>query len=281
MRANLVALILAAAPLGAEPVRIDISDAHVVGVSGIEVTRHGAGFVAVSDAGWFLEGTLVREAGVLSGGQVTAVRPIIGQNGFPVRARQVGDWSDAEGLALVQDGTIYVSFERWARVARHKSTTAPGEWIKDHADFVGFDDNRQLEAVAVDQNGQVYVMPEVAAGSAGFPMYRLDPGGWVIAGHIPASDGFSLVGADFGPDGMLYILERKLVFATWWQSRLQRYDPAARALQVVWAPGADEFGNLEGLSVWQSPEGLRATMVSDNNGTPGVPTEIVELPLTE
>ncbi|MEO1194636.1 MAG: esterase-like activity of phytase family protein [Pseudomonadota bacterium] len=281
MRADLVALILAAGAAGAEPVRIDISAPHVVGVSGIEVTPDGARFIAVSDAGWFLEGHLSREDGVLTGGEVTRVRPIIGQNGFPVRARRVGDWSDAEGIALLPDGTIYVSFERWARVARYQSTTAAGEWIKDDPDFATYAENRQLEAVAVDASGTIYTMPEVAVGAAGFAMYRLDRTGWVVAGHVPASDGFSLVGADFGPDGMLYLLERKLVFATWWQSRVQRFDLATGALELLWAPGANDFGNLEGISVWQAEDGLRATMVSDNNAAPGVPTEIVEIRLTD
>ncbi|MEM9852027.1 MAG: esterase-like activity of phytase family protein [Pseudomonadota bacterium] len=281
MRTNLVALILGVTPVAAEPVRIDISAPHVVGVSGIEITDNGEGFIAVSDAGWFLEGTLTRKAGILSGGEVTKVRPIMGQNGFPVRARRVGDWSDAEGLALLPDGTIYVSFERWARVARYQNTTASGEWIKDHADFATFDDNRELEAVAVDAVGQVYAMPEVQTDPAGFQIYKLDSDGWVEAGHIPASDGFALVGVDFGPGGTLYILERKLVFATWWQSRVQRYDMATGGLEVLWQTDPNEMGNLEGISVWQGPDGLRATMVSDNNGTRGVPTEIVEIRLTQ
>ena len=281
MRANLVALLLGATPVAAEPVRIDISAPHVVGVSGIEITDGGEGFIAVSDAGWFLEGTLTREAGILSGAEDTNVRPIIGQNGYPVRARRVADWSDAEGLALLPDGTMFVSFERWARVSRYSTQTGPGGWIKDHVDFTTFADNRELEAVAVDLDGVVYTMPEVETDPAGFPMYRLDSEGWVVADHIPASEGFSLVGADFGPNGMMYILERKLVFATWWQSRVRRFDPATRQLKILWAPEADIFGNLEGISVWEAPDGLRATMVSDNNGTDGVATEIVEMRLTE
>lgn len=281
MRTNLVALIFAGGAAVAEPAVIEITESHVVGVSGLEVTDDGAGFIAVSDAGWFLEGTLTRDRGVLAGGEVNSVRPIIGQNGFPVRARRVGDWSDAEGLAVLPDGTLFVSFERWARVTRYPTQTDPGEWIRDHPEFRGFEDNRQLEAVAIDASGTVYTMPETAIGPAGFPIYRLEASGWVQSGHIPASDGFALVGADFGPDGLLYILERKLVFATWWQSRVQRFDLATGNLEVLWAPRPDTYGNLEGLSVWQAGDGLRATMVSDNNATRGVPTEIVEIRLTD
>ena len=58
MRANPVALIvLLAAPVAAEPVRIDISTESVIGLSGIEVSADGTGFLAISDRGWFVEGT--------------------------------------------------------------------------------------------------------------------------------------------------------------------------------------------------------------------------------
>lgn len=279
MRANLVAIALLATSASAEPVRIDISADHVVGVSGIEITDDGAGFIAVSDAGWFLTGQLERDAGVLTGGAVTSVAPIIGQNGFPVRARRIGDWSDAEGLALLTDGTMYVSFERWARVSRYDARDGAGQWIKDHDDFRTFEDNRQLEAVANDAEGRIYTLPETP-GPKGFPLYRLEADGWVNIAFIPASDAYAAVGADFGPDGPLYILERKLVFASWWRSRLRRLNPETWASETLWETAPNEMGNLEGLSIWQAEDGLRATMVSDNNARPGVPTEIVELRLT-
>ncbi len=283
MRTNLIALALCAGSASANPGVpdvIDISDQHVLGVSGIEVTGNGSGFVAVSDAGWFLGGVLERTDGQLTGGRVTSVQPIIGQNGFPVRARRVGDWSDAEGLDLSPDGTLYVSFERWARVSRYTSTEASGQWIKDHADFRTWDDNRQLEAVAMDTGGFVYTLPENAT-AGGFPLYRLDPEGWTKVADVPASNSYSVVGADFGPDGLLYLLERKFVFATWWQSRVRTFNLADGSVADIWEPEIDAHGNLEGISVWVAADGMRATMVSDNNGTDGVPTEIVEIRLTD
>ena len=283
MRPNLVALILAcAAPPGnADPVRIDISAPHVSGLSGIEVTGDGAGFLAVTDVGWIVEGRLDRDNGTLVGADVQSVRPIIGQNGFPVRARNVGDWWDAEGLALMPDGTAYISFERWTRVARHASIYATGEWIADHADFFEFDVNRQLEAVAVDANGTVFTFPEAPVPGGGFPVYRLDPEGWTIASTLPASDAYSLVGADFGPEGQLYILDRKLIFATWFQSRIRRVDLESGHIETLWESRPGALGNLEGLSVWPDGDRLRATMVSDNNGKAHVATEIVEICLTD
>lgn len=283
MRANTLALILAlAAPAAADPIAVvDISENAVQGLSGIELSDDGLSFLAVSDRGWFHLGTLERVEGTLTGGRVTEILPIIGQDGIPVSARRVGDWSDAEGLAITPDGTIYVSFERWMRVARYTDTRSPAQWIKDHPDFRTYPENRQLEAVAVDAAGTIYAFPESEAEGGGFPIYRLDPDGWSVAGRLPASDAYSVVGADFGPDGALYVLERKLVFATWFRSRIRQIDVGSGADRVVWESPPDAFGNLEGLSVWQAQDGLRALMVSDNNGQDGVPTILVELRLTD
>lgn len=280
MRANSLALILTlAAPAAAEPVRIDISGDAVGGLSGIEVSGDGTRFLAVSDRGWFLEGTLARDNSDLVGGEVTSVVPILGMDGRPVAARRVGDWSDAEGLAVGPDGTIWVSFERWARVARHASVDAPGEFIKDHPAFRDFADNRQLEALAIDPEGRVITLPEAPQNGV-FPVFRLEDGVWTIVASLTATDGYSVVGADIASDGTFYLLERKLVFATWFRSRLSRLD-ADWQRTTLWESAAGEFGNLEGVSVWDAPDGRRAVMVSDNDDRHDLPTEIVELRLTD
>jgi len=280
MRANSLALIvLLAAPAAAEPMRIDISTDAVIGLSGIEVSADGAGFLAISDRGWFVEGTLQREGGDLVGGEVTAVTPILGMDGQPVAARRVGDWSDAEGLAVGPDGTIWVSFERWMRVARYDGIHAPATFIRDHPTFRDYPDNRQLEALTLDAEGRPVAMPEVPLDGV-FPVYRLDAGGWEIVAALEPTDGYSVVGLATADDGTIYLLERKLVLATWFRSRLSRLEADWNRV-VLWESDHGEFGNLEGVSVWEAPEGRRAVMVSDNNGRADILTEIVEIRLTE
>lgn len=253
----------------------------VIGVSGLEVTKDGMGFLAVGDRGWWIEGNFVRRGEVITGLELQRIEPIIGQEGYPVAARRAGDLSDAEGLALAPDGTAWVSFERWAHVWRFDEVYGTAQWIKDHPTFRDHADNWQLEAAAIDPNGNVYVFSEKPL-PEGFPIYRLGSDGlWTIDGYLPEQDVFAIVGADFAPDGSLYILERKLVVGLWWQNRVRRVRLDGSEDTVLWTGERGEYGNLEGISVWEDEKGLRLTMVSDNNGELGTPTEFVEFRLTQ
>ena len=253
----------------------------IVGVSGIEVTEDGTGFVAVGDRGWWLSGTFEREGDRISGVRIRRLEGIIGQDGLPVSARRVGDWSDAEGLALAPDQTAFVTFERWAHVWHFNRPFTRAQWIKDHPTFYDHADNWQLEAAAIDPEGRVYVFSEKPL-IEGFPIYRLGEDGlFVIDGYLPEHDVFAIVGADFADDGTLYLLERKLVVGLWWQSRIRRVRLDGSLDEAIWTSERGDFGNLEGLAVWNDGVGLRLTMVSDNNGSERTPTEFVEFRLTD
>lgn len=252
----------------------------VVGVSGLEVTSDGMGFVAVADEGWWIEGRFGRSGEVISDLQVTRMASIIGQDGFPVSARRVNDWSDAEGLAVAPDGQAWVSFERWAHVWRFNKPFERAHWIKDHETFYEFSENRQLEAVAISPEGTVYAFSEQPL-MEGFPIYRLGEDDlWQIDGYLPERDVFAIVGADFDENGTLYLLERKLIVGLWWQNRVRRVDLQSGEDVTLWTSPRDTYGNLEGISVWRDESGPRLTLVSDNNGG-GDPTRFVEFRLTD
>ena len=289
MRRRSAALILClacvsgpATSAGLEQVGRVVWDGEVVqGISGIEVSEDGARFEAVSDAGWRFAGQLVRRGETLEAVTLDRLAPILGNDGWPVSARRVGDWRDAEGLAVAPDGTSWISFERWSRVQRFDPGDPTGQWIKDHSAFREQSDNRQLEAVAVDAAGRVFTFPERPMAD-GFPIFVLEDDGWRIEGHIAERDGFSIVGADFDDAGTLWLLERKHFLGRLWRNRIRRLDPSdPETIETVWTGARDEFYNLEGLSVWRASDGLRILCVGDNNGKRTVPTEIVEFRLVE
>lgn len=287
MRSGLVALTLAVLPtVGSADAleyvgQFDWDTDLIVGVSGIEVAENGNTFVAVGDRGFWMSGSFQRQEGAIAGVEIDQIAALLGINGYPVAARRVGDWSDSEGLAVSQDGTVWVSFERWARVSRYgDGLNGPGSWIKDHPTFQDHADNWQLEALALSPDGTLYTFSEKPL-KEGFPIYRLNTESWVIDGYLPENDVFGIVGADFDDNGDLYILERKLVVALWWQNQIRRVRLDGSLDEVLWTGEPGEFGNLEGISVWRDEGGLRLTLVSDNNGEQGEPTQFVEFRLTE
>lgn len=287
MRPSLVALAFGLLPLASHAEEL----AHVgtyfwdteliVGLSGLEVSPDGNSFTAIGDRGYWLTGTIDRLGEIISGINIEALKPILGDNGYPVAARRVGDWSDAEGLAIAPDGTVWVSFERWAHVARYpEGLDGSAVWTKDHPTFYDHADNWQLEAVALAPDGSLYAFSERPLQS-GFPIYRLIGNAWTIDGYLPERDLFAIVGADFDENGDLYILERKLIVGIWWQSRIRRVRLDGTEDTTLWTSERGSFDNLEGIAVWRDDEGLRLTLVSDNNAILGKPAEFVEFRLTE
>jgi hypothetical protein len=253
----------------------------IVGLSGLEVSEDGLKFFAVGDKGWYIAGEFDRSGDRIVGLRIEKYLPILGNDGLPVSARRIGDWSDAEGLAIAPDGTHWISFERWAHVSRYDAPELAGQWIKDHPSFSDYRDNRQLEALAIHPNGTLYTFPERPLNGA-FPIYRLDAEAWSVSGEIPERDGFSIVGADFDSDGQLYLLERKLVLGLWWQNRVRRLQvESPSSYEILWTGDRGEYYNLEGIAVWRDEIGGRITMVSDNNADPQETTQFVEFRLEE
>ncbi len=288
MRSSLAALVSSVLSVGAAtsaeltPIgSFDWETDLIVGLSGIEVSEDGDSFVAIGDRGFWLSGRFLREGEAITGLEIDQLKALLGSNGFPVSARRVGDWSDSEGLAIAPDGTAWVSFERWARVARYDRGLSDAEsWIRDHPTFYDHADNWQLEALALSPEGVLYTFSEKPL-PEGFPIYRLDGEDWTIDGYLPEQDLFSIVGADFDANGDLYLLERKLVVGLWWQNRVRRVRLDGSEDVILWTGERGEYGNLEGIAVWRDAGGLRLTLVSDNNGESGEPTQFVEFRLTE
>ena len=288
MRHNALALIfatLAASPLSATELsligRFTWETDVIVGLSGLEVTEDGMGFLAIGDRGWWLEGRFQRTDDQIDDVTVTRLEAIVGQDGLPVPARRGIEWSDSEGLALAPDGTAWIAFERWARVWRFDQPFGRARWLKDHPTFHDHAENWQLEAVAVDPSGTLYAFSEKPL-IEGFPIYRLNAdGNWAIDGYLPERDVFAIVGADFDEDGTLYLLERKLVVGLWWQSRIRQVRLDGTLDETIWTSERGEYHNLEGLSVWRDVKGIRLTLVSDNNGSERQATEFVEFRVVE
>jgi hypothetical protein len=253
------------------------------GLSGLELSADGRSLTALSDRGAFVTARLSRNRQ----GQLTGVAEVKVQTLRGIGNQPLGEGEgDSEGLALLPDGQALVSFEGPARILRYPGLGEGGALVPAPRDFEALAKNGALESLAVDASGSVHAIPEESLRPDGdFPVYRLEDGTWSIPFLVESLGTFLPVGADFGPDGRLYVLERQFRGLGGFATRLRRFDPmstGAQAGEVLLHTAPGRFGNLEGVAVWQVPRGgLRATLLSDDNFLPVLRTELVEFDLPD
>jgi hypothetical protein len=252
------------------------------GLSGLEVSQNGASFVAVSDKGRFVTGRFLRHGDVITDVTDAYVGPIRTVKGPPVGGYDI----DAEGLAQDAEGRLYVSFEANDRVRLYPTVTDRAVSIPVHPDFYTFQENSSLEALAVGADGTIYTIPERSGEwDRPFPVYRYRGGAWDQPFTVPRRDKFLVVGADIGPDGMFYLLEREFLWYGGFATRIRRFSMTETGFdgeETLLTTGYGRFDNLEGLSVWRDAAGaIRLTMVSDDNFSRLQVTEFVEYRVAE
>jgi hypothetical protein len=263
-------------------IELQSSDEKFGGLSAIHVFEGGKTFLAVSDSGRFQSGTIKRTNGILTGGKLSPPDRMIGVNGTPYN----GADADAEGLAIDADGNIFVSFEHNHRIRMFTSTKAAANSITGAAAFKSLQNNSGLEALAVSPQGHLYTLPERSGGETRpFPLWRAAKGKWETFDQVPRRGRHLPVGADIGPDGRLYLLERDFRGLFGFGSRVRSFALGKNGLsdeRELWTSNLGQHDNLEGISVWRDTSGsLRVTMISDDNFQFFQTSEIVEYKLVE
>lgn len=257
-----------------------IADESFGGWSGIEVDADGTGFTAISDRGLIVSGRLLRNTrGWLIGADAGPILSLAHTDGGPLPRY----WTDSEGLAIGADGAVYVSFEAEDRINRYDDAAADrAVELPRHPDFAEFQNNSSMEALAIGPDGALYTLPE-RSGALDRPynVYRFRDGVWEVPFTIPRRDDFLPVGADIGPDGRFYLLERRLSSSQLgFASRVRRFDLSDDALTnevTLFTSEPRQHDNLEGIAVWQDDlEIIHLTMISDDNFRFFQVSEIVE-----
>lgn len=247
------------------------------GFSAIEVMPDGLHFLALSDRSMFIEGSFQRSDDLIIGVTETGRSRLRSINGDAL----TGEWGDSEGLAVNADGKIVVSFEGFARVRVQQGLEGAPRLLPADPAFVEMQRNAALEALALGPDGAIYTIPERSGRSTWpFPVYRFAQGVWDIPFTLPRRDEFLISGADFGPDGLLYVLERDFT-GLGFRSRVRRFDLTGGSEETVLETGTGEHDNLEGISVWDDGVGIRITMISDDNFRFFQETQIVEYRVTD
>lgn len=283
-------LALALAPGPASAARLDL-DARVLwsetdpafgGFSAIELQDGGEAFTAISDRGHWATGALARRDGRLAAVTLTGFGPLHGVEGRPLEDDDV----DAEGLAVDKEGRFYVSFEAFHRIRRYDAIDAPPTAVQRNSNFRRLQANSGLEALAIDTDGTLYAVPERSGAMARpFPVHRLRNGAWDRTLRLPRSGTFLVAGADFGPDGRLYLLERDFKWLGGFATRIRRFTLGEGGFDAGETLLKTDFGspdNYEGISVWRDAEGeTRVTLIADDNFFALQSTVIAEYRLIE
>ncbi|MCV6597931.1 MAG: esterase-like activity of phytase family protein [Mangrovicoccus sp.] len=239
------------------------------GLSGLQVSEDGQSFVVISDRSAFAKGRFKRGAqDQIIGVQAERFQPLrYAQTGGPLALNDI----DAEGLTRLPDGQWLISFEARARLGVLDLDTGKVTDWPIPAQFRKLQFNSGLEALANDPQGRVIAIPERSGKlERPFPVYRHEDGRWSVPYGLRRDDSpFLVVGADLGPDGRLYVLERHYLEWRGFASRVRSFAFGPEGLrdeQLILQSEIGDHDNLEAISVWRDRAGdLRLTMVSDDN----------------
>lgn len=237
------------------------------GLSGIHMSPDSTQILVLSDRAQIFRIALSRnEGGRLNGSRIDARYSLdIGSHAGLL---------DSEGIALV-DGDVFISFESPPRILRYQwppMTPAHVDGVDQLAIHPG---NRGIEALAYHPSVGLIAIPERRYDKTpGVPIFAFKAGGWSELARLPQDGLFNPVGADFSPDGTLYILERAFSLLGF-RTRIRRM--TANGFETVLQTELGEFDNLEGLALQVDETGqLRALLVSDNNFVGVLRQELVE-----
>lgn len=245
------------------------------GLSGIDVSDDGGAFIAVGDRGRVIWGELARETDGAMSVEITRVSPLRPLGEGLLRRGAM----DAESVARSASGDVYVLLEGLHRLL-HLPPGAPPRLIPMPPGIDARIPNEGYEAMTLSADGAPILIPETPERGV-FPIYRWEGTAWARIATLPARGRYRVTDVDLGPDGALYILERRVTLLGF-RTRIRRLDLAAGEVTPVFTSRPGQAHNLEGLAIWQTQQGdLRALLLSDDNEAPYLRSELIELRLTD
>ena len=257
-------------------------DPNFGGFSGLWLSPDGSELIALSDRGYYAKAQVTRDQGQILEIETTEVTqlPLVDN-------RAPEDFLiDAEGLTVAPDGSIYVSYEGHHRVWKFDATFENPQWTHKWNYFWHLQNNSGLEAIASDKDGVIYAIPERSGKwEKPFPVQRYKDGVWDATLSIPRSKRFLVVGAEFGPDGRFYLLERDFDVLSAFKSRVRRFELMDQEFvgeETLLETRFSAMDNAEGISLWTDTDNRTiVSIISDDNYTGILRTFVTEYVLVE
>lgn len=256
------------------------SDRKIGGLSGLLSLDGGNAFLAVTDNGHWVSGT-VEQTPDGKPLDIKDIRfaPLLGADGKTLQAR----WGhDTEALALATSG-LYVTAEYKNAIYHYPWPLETGKErmtgeLRLPGDIRSLPRNAGLESLATGSGngalaGKLIAISESSRSEAhGLSAFIIGPEG-VERFSIKKRDRFDATDAAFLPDGDLVLMERRFNLRDLIGLRLRRFDAASirpgAALEGTVILEADfnhQIDNMEALAVHQTAEGATIlTLLSDNN----------------
>ena len=257
---------------------IDRNEKDYGGFSGLVISSEGTEALVVTDKSIFFVLELRRdENDILTGYSVIRKGRILSSKGEHLNGRN----TDSESIVIDENNNYYISFESNHRIMMHAKVEGKGVFIPKHPMFRKLSVNKGIEALAIDNKDRLIAIPEKPpSGISDIPIFRLQNNKWEIIKYVKIKDGFLVTDAEFLPQGLLLILERKFSWTQGFKTRfrlisLNNFDNKKPI--TVFTSAANQFDNLEGMTLWKDKKGaIRILTVSDDNFHPLQQSEIRE-----
>jgi hypothetical protein len=262
---------------------IESASPHFGGISGLRVAEGGHGLVAVTDAGYWVQGRLLYNDGRPSGLADVVMAPVLGLDREPLRQSGKGD---VESLELTAEAA-YLGFEGHRNgIAVFRPTSEllqrPGRLLPVPPDIVALPKGRGLEALVAIPAGHAFegallaIAERDRTGRGLAPAWILEDG-TALELKVRIKDGYDISDAVFLPEGDLLLLERKISLLGGFKMRLRRV-PAGDIRPGTVLEGSPlleanrlfhQIDNMEGVAAHRDENGMTVvSVVSDDNFLP-------------
>jgi hypothetical protein len=253
-------------------------DPRFGGFSALHVSADGGTALMISDRGaWVTLDLQYGSDGMLAGVRGASMDVLTGKDGKPLRYRD----TDAEGLAVLADGSMLVAFEHNHRILRYPAARRPfakaPTQISVPPEINRAPHNFGIEAIAQLGDGRFVVLSEwlPSANGSGLSAWVGKPGTWEQFAYL-SKPGFRISDAGVLPGGDLVVLEHHYNFILGHITRLTHVKRTAiaaaqqvegREISVLSSPLIAE--NFEGVSTRRGNGGETLLyLVSDDNFNP-------------